>query len=133
MKVGNDIMSIKTELSTLKNEDIYSLMLFTLYQCRNTNEYSSLSELAYILDEKNLLSLCEYYGGTTITIPKIEELELLLCGISVFKSVYIDKLDIEDSLERYKNSKFNLEDIKLTYLKVSETMSSFKFGGQNER
>ena len=96
-------------------------------------EYSSLSELAYILDEKNLLSLCEYYGGTTITIPKIEDLELLLCGISVFKAVHLDNIDMEDSLERYKNSKFSLEDIKLTYLKVSETMSSFKFGGQNER
>ena len=133
MKAGNDIMSIKTELNTLKNEDIYSLMLFTLYQCRNTNEYSSLSELAYILDEKNLLSLCEYYGGTTITIPKIEDLELLLCGISVFKAVHLDHMDMEDSLEKYKNSKFSLEDIKMTYLKVSETMSSFKFGGQDER
>lgn len=28
-----------------------------------TNEYSSLSELAYILDKDNLLNLCEFFGG----------------------------------------------------------------------
>ncbi len=125
-------MSIKTELTTLKNEDIYSLMLFTLYQCRKTNEYSSLSELAYILDEKNLLNLCEYFGGTTITIPKIEELELLLCGMSVFKSIHIDKLSVEDSLSLYKNHKFSIDEIKESYLKISDTMSSYTFGGNNE-
>jgi hypothetical protein len=71
-------MSIKTELNNLKNMDIYSLLLFTLYQCRKSDEYSSLSELAYILDKQNLLNLCEYFGGLTIQIPTIDELESLL-------------------------------------------------------
>ncbi len=122
-------MSIKTELNNLKNADIYSLMLFTLYQCRKTNEYSSLSELAFILDEKNLLSLCEYFGGTTISIPTIDELELLLCGLSLFKSIHIDKLTIEDSLESYANHKFSVDEIKLSYLKISDVMENYCFGG----
>lgn len=121
-------MSIKNELNNLKNADIYSLMLFTLYQCRNSNEYSGLSELAYILDEKNLLNLLEYFGGMTITIPKIEELELLLCGLSVYKSVNIDKLSVEESLAPYVNHTFKIEDIQNTYLKISDTMSNYCFG-----
>lgn len=122
-------MNIKTELNNLRNADIYSLLLFTLYQCRHTNEYSSLSELAYILDEKNLLSFCEYFGGTTIRVPTIEELELLLCGLSVFKSINIDNLSIEDSLSKYKNHKFTMDEIKTTYLQISETMANYCFGG----
>lgn len=121
-------MTIKNELNNLKNADIYSLLLFTLYQCRNTNEYSGLSELAYILDEKNLLSLLEYFGGMTITIPKIEDLELLLCGLSVYKLVHIDKLSIEESLSRYVNHTFKLEDIQNAYLKISDVMSDYCFG-----
>jgi hypothetical protein len=122
-------MSIKTDLNTLQNNDIYSLMLFTLYQCRQSNEYSSLSELAYILDEQNLLSLCEYFGGTTITIPTIEELELLLCGLSVFKSTSIDKLSLEDSLASYVNHKFSIDEIKTAYIQVANVMENYCFGG----
>ena len=124
-------MNIKTELNNLKNADIYSLLLFTLYQCKNTDEYSSLSELAFILDEKNLLSLCEYFGGVTITIPKIGELELLLCGLSVFKSIQIDNLTIEDSLTPYENHKFSIDEIKSAYLKISDIMQNYHFGGYN--
>lgn len=122
-------MSIKTELNNLQNNDIYSLMLFTLYQCRQTNEYSALSELAYILDEKNLLSLCEYFGGMTITVPTIEELELLLCGLSVYKSVHIDNLTLDESLTIYENYKFNIDEIKTSYLNISGVMEKYHFGG----
>ena len=121
-------MSIKTELNNLKNADIYSLLLFTLFQCRNTNEYSALSELAYILDEKNLLNLLEYYGGMTITIPKIEDLELLLCGLSVYRSVVIDKSTVNESLVKYTNHKFKLEDIKEAYLQIVNVMTNYSFG-----
>lgn len=123
-------MSIKTELNNLKNMDIYSLLLFTLYQCRKSDEYSSLSELAYILDEKNLLSLCEYFGGTTITIPRIEDLELMLCGLSVFKSIHIDKKTIENSLTPYKDYKFSIDEIKASYIQIAEVMENYCFGGQ---
>ena len=125
-------MSIKTELNNLKNTDIYSLLMITLYQCRNSNEYSALSELAYILDEKNLLSLCEYFGGMTITVPTIEELELLLCGLSVFKSIHIDKLSIEDSLLPYTTHKFSIDEVKNSYVQISEVMENYCFGGSNE-
>lgn len=50
-------------LNNLKEQDLYSLSLFCLYKLMGTNEYSSLSELAYILDKDNLLNLCEFFGG----------------------------------------------------------------------
>ena len=124
-------MSISSEISKLKNQDLYSILLFTLFQCRNTNEYSALSELAYILDEKNLLNLCEYFGGMTITIPKIEELELLLCGLEMYKDIQIDKLTLEESILKCKNKRFKISDIKEAYVTITEIMSNFSFGGNN--
>lgn len=121
-------MSIKNELSNLKNADIYSLLLFTLFQCRNTNEYSALSELAYLLDEKNLLNLLEYYGGMTITIPKIEDLELLLCGLSVYKAVNIDKGSLTEVLSTYMNHTFSIEEIQKAYTQIVGVMTNYSFG-----
>ena len=125
-------MSIKTELNNLKNVDVYSLMLFTLYQCIQSDEYSALSELAYIWDEKNLLSLCEYFGGTTITIPKIEDLELLLCGLSIYKSVQIDGMNVDEVLIQYNHHKFDLNSIKESYCNILNVMNKFSFGGRDE-
>ena len=65
-------MTIKEELNQLKETDVYSMLLFVLYKMRGIEEYSILSELAYILDKKNLLNLCEYFGGLTIKIPTID-------------------------------------------------------------
>ena len=71
VSIKNIIMAIKNELQKLHNIDIWSLMLFVLYNYQKVPEYSSISELAYILDERNLLKLCEYFGGQTIKIPTI--------------------------------------------------------------
>ena len=84
-------MSIKRELDNLTEADIYSLMLFALYKTNELPEYSSLSQLSYILDKDNLLKLCEYFGGTTIRIPTVSELELLLNSLLVYQLVDIEK------------------------------------------
>ena len=61
-------MNIKTELDKLTTSDIYSLMLFALYKSNELPEYSTLSQLAYILDKEHLLQLCEVFGGLTINL-----------------------------------------------------------------
>ena len=71
-------MRIKEEVNKLKSQDIYSLMLFALFKLKDVPEYSSLSELVYILDKDSLLKLCEYFGGMTIKIPTIKELESMV-------------------------------------------------------
>ena len=70
-----------SNIDNLKKRDVYSLMLFVLYKLRDIPEYSSISELAYILDKDNLLRLCEYFGGITLTIPTIDELESIIYSL----------------------------------------------------
>lgn len=88
-------MTIRDALSRLTKPDIYSLMLFVLFKLKDTNEYSSLSQLSYILDKDNLLKLCEFYGGTTITIPTIEDLEAVFNALLLYQEVNIEKQDFD--------------------------------------
>ena len=64
--------TINSNLNTLKERDVYSLLLFCLYKLSDIPEYSSLSELVYVMDKKNFLNFCEYFGGQTIKVPTID-------------------------------------------------------------
>lgn len=122
-------MSVKKELETLKNSDIYSILMFALYKLNNSDEFSALSELSFVLDEKNLLNLCEYFGGLTIRIPTIEELELLLCGLNVYKLVVLDGEDYDSVIENYP-TKFSTLSVKKSYNLISSVLSDYTFGGE---
>ena len=93
-------MTIRDALSRLTKPDIYSLMLFVLFKLKDTNEYSSLSQLSYILDKDSLLKLCEFYGGTTITIPTIEDLEAVFNALLLYQEVNIEKQDFDKMIDK---------------------------------
>lgn len=120
-------MSIRTELNTLKSADIYSLMLFALYKTTELPEYSSLSQLSYILDKENLLKLCEFYGGTTIRIPTISELEHLLNALLVFQLVDIEGKDMEEVLLTIKRKNGSVAGLEKTYNEVKLLLKNYDF------
>ena len=120
-------MTISTEITNLTKNDIYSLMLFVMYKLKDSNEYSSLSQLSYILDEENLLKLCEYYGGTTIYIPKIEELEDMLNALLLFQKVDIEKQDFTKCLIILDKKGENTKSIKKNYFVIKEVLKDFSF------
>lgn len=67
--------NILKALEELDKQDIYSLILFTLYKLKDVSEYSVLSELVYILDEKSFARFLSYFEGQTIKIPEIKDLK----------------------------------------------------------
>ena len=120
-------MKIKTELDKLTSSDIYSLLLFALYKSNELPEYSSLSQLAYILNKDDLLTLCEVFGGTTITIPTVDELEKLLNALLIFQLVDIEKQDYDATIMRIKEKNTHFATIEKDYLKVKQLMSIYDF------
>ena len=114
-------MRISDHVENLNKEDIYSLMLFVLYKCNETNELSSLSQLAYILDIDNLLKLCKFYGGQTITLPTISELRKLLDALMLYQMIEIERKDINQLSEEY-----DFQTIKL-YKKIKEILNDYSF------
>lgn len=114
-------MNIKNEINNLSNEDIYSLMLFVLYKSTQIPEYSALSQLAYILDKDSLLKLCEFYGGLTITIPTISQLNSLLDGLLLYNMVDIEGQDLNIVSTQFESGTID------TYIKIKEILKDYKF------
>ena len=116
-----------TDIKTLKDTDCYSLILFCLYKLIDVPEYSSLSELVYVLDKQNLLNLCEYFGGQTITIPTIDELEALTYALLLYQYVNVEKKDYAESLELIGNDSKDLRLVKKSYTKLCEIIEKYSF------
>ena len=120
-------MTIKEELNQLKETDVYSMLLFILYKMKDIEEYSTLGELVYILDKQNLLNLCEYFGGLTIKIPTIDELESLLHSLMLYQYIEIDGLTYDEAIEKFGFDSFELRTIKKNYKKLSKLLENYSF------
>lgn len=117
---------IKENLITLKEMDIWTLLLFALYKIKDLPEYSTLSELAYILDKKSLLKLCEYFGGITMTIPTIEDLENLTKSLLLYQYTIIEHKTYDEAIELLGDTD-NLRLIKSNYVKLCNILDKYTF------
>ena len=124
-------LRLKEEISKLKDVDIYSVLLFVLYKLREVPEYSTLSELSYILDKNSLLQLCEFFGGLTITIPTVDELESLVYTMMLYQYVNIDKIPYEKAVEIIGHSSCDLRQVKSDYIKLCDKLSKYDVLGCN--
>ena len=125
-------MSFRENINNLKQPDIYSFLLFVLYQLTGVNEYSSLSELVYVLDKKNFLNLCEFFGGQTITIPTVEEIENLTYAFLVYQYVNMEGLSFKEALDKIPSNDKNTSNIRSTYKAMCEALKDYSFDrGEN--
>lgn len=120
-------MRIKNEVLNLKETDVYSLILFALYKLMDVPEYSAVSELAYVLDKENLLNLCEFFGGTTIKIPTISELEDMMQALLLYQYVNIDGMEYDKAIELLGNKSSELRSVKRNYNNMCEVLDKYNF------
>lgn len=120
-------MRVKEDLAKLNEVDTYSLILFVLYRLRSVPEYSAISELAYVLDKNNLLRLLEYFGGLTITIPTVEELEEIVQSLLLYQYVDIDGKSFEEALKLVGKKTTDIRIVKRNYSKIKEILEQYSF------
>ena len=123
-------MRIKERLLTFKDADMWSLILFALYKIKDLPEYSSISELAYVLDKENLLKLCEYFGGLKIRIPTIDELEELVYALVLYQHVNIDSMEYDEAVKMLGEKTSNFRSIKSSYEKICEILKNYEFSSR---
>ena len=119
-----------SNIDNLKKRDVYSLMLFVLYKLRDIPEYSSLSELAYILDKDNLLKLCEYFGGVTLTIPTIDELSSIVYSLLLYQYVNIENMEYSEAIKLLRCSSESLRKVKSDYKKLLKILDNYSFNAR---
>jgi len=121
----------KEDLKSLRQIDVYSLVLFALYQLKEVPEYATLSELAYILNKDSLMKLLDYFGGTTITIPTQRELQTVINALLVYQSVKVEKTSLALALSKLGNvDRLQLKEIKSLYNKLCVVLDKFYINGQ---
>ena len=119
--------TISNGLSNLKERDLYSLSLFSLYKLMGIPEYSSLSELVYVLDKENLLNLCEYFGGQTIKIPTTTELESLVYSLLLYQYVKVEGMNYDKAITLIGHESKDLRAVKANYRQLVEVLENYKF------
>ncbi len=117
--------TIREEIKNLKTADIFSLLLFVLYKIRNIEEYSTISELAYVLDKNNLIKLCEYFGGMTIKVPTIDELENLINSMLLYQYINVDGYSYNEAIKLIGFDSTELRKVKKEYNKISEVLDNY--------
>lgn len=129
---GNHRMiTVNKKIDSLKTKDVYSILMFLLFRTEEIPEYAVLSRLAYVMDKEVLLTLCELFGGMTIKIPTMDELEKLLTAMTIYSRVDLDKEDkeqvFEEITEKYKNKIPPVTIIKL-YEQLHDIMENYHVG-----
>ncbi len=117
--------SLRKDLDNLKMTDTFSLILFVLYKLRDVDEYSAISELAYVLDKDSLLGLCEYFGGLTIRIPTIDELESIVNSLLLYQYINIDGISYNEAINKIGFDSHQLRKIKKDYNKVCSILEGY--------
>lgn len=120
-------MKYKEEIAKLKTVDIYSLILFALFKLRDIPEYSTLSELVYVLDKDSLLKLCEYFGGLTLKVPTVDELESLVYSLLLYEYVNVEGIPYKDACDIIGHSSKDLRKVKSDYNKLVEILDKYDF------
>lgn len=118
---------LKDELNKLTTNDVYSLILFTIFQLKKLPEYAVLSELIYSLDRDSLLNLCKQFGGMTITIPTLDDLNVVVNALLLYCYVQLEHKTIEESLEILNKDQTTLEQIKSVYMQIGNVISDYDF------
>lgn len=119
--------NILRALEELDKQDIYSLILFTLYKLKDVSEYSVLSELIYILDDKSFARFLSYFEGQTIKVPKINDLKNIINALLFYERKSNTKLSDEEIFNDLGISEEDKSTLYETINLISEIIKDYDF------
>lgn len=111
--------NIVAALKEMNKVDIYSFMLFALYELRKIEEYRVLSELSYILDNQSIINFLDYYGGMTIKVPTKEDFRLIINALLLYQYINIENMSFEEAIKQLDKNKNDIVKIKEAYKVIS--------------
>jgi len=119
--------NIVAALKEMNKVDIYSFMLFALYELRKIEEYRVLSELSYILDNQSIINFLDYYGGMTIKVPTKEDFRLIINALLLYQYINIENMSFEEAIKQLDKNKNDIIKIKEAYKVISPLLENYEF------
>ena len=125
--------NINELMSRLTKPDVYSVLCSFLYDLKEVPEYTTLSELCYLVDIDSFMNLLQYFEGQTIKIPTKEEFTEVAQILLLFQYYEIEKRPWKDCvrLVGLDTSSGKMAHNRLDKLK--ETMGKYNFGNRQYR
>ena len=114
-------------LEQLDKKDISSLILFTIFKLKDQPQYTTLSELIYLLDEKSFSNLLNYFGGKTIKIPTVQEFNDLLSALLVLEQKENTDLSDEEIFNELNIKKTNRDTVMNNINVISKIIEDYDF------
>lgn len=119
------------DINLLKVNDIYSLMMFAIYKLKDEPEYSTLSELSYVLKKDSLLNFLEYFGGTTIRVPTMSEFKIVIKALLLYQYVKVDGFTFNKALSLIDLEELRAKDVKKTFVLIVDILDKYDFRRQD--
>ena len=119
--------NILKSLEELDQPDIYSLLLFSIYKLYDVPEYSTLSELVYTLDKTNLFNFLSMYGGMTIKVPTIMELQKMLDALLLYQLIHFENMETKDALKQFATITYSQKELIERYDLLKDILSQYSF------
>lgn len=119
--------NILKSLEELEQPDIYSLLLFSVYKLYDIPEYSTLSELVYTLDKQNLFNFLSMYGGMTIKVPTMQELQKMLDALLLYQLINFENMESKDALKQFNHIAYSQKELVERYKTLEEVLSQYSF------
>ncbi len=118
---------IKESLNRLSRTDVYSMLLFIIYKMKDLPEYSTLSELIYVMDKDNLVKFISFFGGTTIKVPTLEEFRTVTQAMLLYQFVNLENGDLQEGLEVICDKNYKKDSVLEAYMKIVDIASDYEF------
>ena len=119
---------IDRDLNRLNQSDVYSIICELLYALRDDASYGVLSELAYILDKDSFVRFIKYFGGTTITVPTLDEFKATIKVIQLYHYFNIENMSCKDALVKAGFDKSETRTAQRKLMAFTKTLNSVKIG-----
>ena len=119
---------IDRDLTRFTQSDIYSIVCELLYKIKDNESYSVMSELAYILDKNSFIKFMQYFGGTTISIPTLEDFKQTIRVIQLYHYFNIENMSWKDALVKAGFEKNETRSAQRRLIEFTKVLNSFKAG-----
>lgn len=123
-------MDYVVNLDRLNKEDVMSVATSLLYTMRGFPSYSVVSEIPYILDYESFLKLIKYYGGMTIRIPTIEEVNDKLRVLVLYQMKEVLKLPWDECLKKAGYSPEESSSARSSLVHFKKMLETQEIGGR---
>ena len=85
----------KENFINLNKTGVFELSIYLLYMLGKLPEYRTISNLMMLNTQNAFMRICEYFGGQTITIPTIEDVQDALMIIKMYNDIDIGEMPYE--------------------------------------